>query len=219
VRLSRRRRANEKLLELFEESGRNAQRAALLLRDLVTGWPERAELARELLLCEHAGDRIAHDIFHRLAANGRRTPFEPVDIHGLASALDDIVDDAEEVADRFGLYAIEASMEQATELAEILVLTGEHVALSLHCLRRGSDMTEHLAAIHHLENEADRIARDAVASLFATGIDPMMVIRWKDVFDLLERSVDDCDRVANVLEGITLRSGYGSLRKRLAGFR
>jgi uncharacterized protein Yka (UPF0111/DUF47 family) len=198
-------RTDEGLLELFEEAGRNAQRATLLLRDLVVAWPEQAGLGRELLLCEHEGDRIAHDIFHRLATNGRRPPFEPVDIHALASALDDIVDDAEEVADRFGLYSIEATMEQAVELVAVLVAAGEHVALALRSLRTRTEMSEHLAAIHRLENEADRIARDAVASLFATGIDPMIVIRWKDVFDLLERSVDDCDRVANVLEGIALR--------------
>jgi uncharacterized protein Yka (UPF0111/DUF47 family) len=203
--LLRRMRVDDGLLELFEEAGRNAQRATLLLRDLVTAWPEQAGLGRELLLCEHEGDRIAHDIFHRLAANGRRTPFEPVDIHALASALDDIVDDAEEVADRFSLYSIEATMEQAVELAEVLVAAAEHVALALRSLRTGTDMSEDLAAVHRLENEADRIARDAVASLFATGIDPMIVIRWKDVFDLLERSIDDCDRVANVLEGIALR--------------
>ena len=90
---------------LFEESGRNVQRSALLLRDLLSDYPERSGLARDIVLCEQEGDRIVHDILHRLAERGsRRAHLDPADVHALAGALDDIVDFAEEAADQLKLY-------------------------------------------------------------------------------------------------------------------
>jgi uncharacterized protein Yka (UPF0111/DUF47 family) len=98
-------------------------------------------------------------------------------------------------------------MEQATSIAEVLVGAGEQVAQALRCLRSGAEIGPHLVEIHRLENEGDRLSRDAVASLFANGIDPMVVIRWKDIFETLEQSVDACEKVAHVLEGISLKRG------------
>jgi uncharacterized protein Yka (UPF0111/DUF47 family) len=123
----------------------------------------------------------------------------------LATTLDDIVDFAEQAGDELSLYAVEAPMEQAGLIAEVLVGAGEQVARALRCLRSGQDLAPHLVEIHRLENEGDRLSRDAVASLFATGIDPMVVIRWKDIFETLEASVDACEKVAHVLEGISLK--------------
>lgn len=198
------------LLALFEESGRNVQRACALLRDLLAEYPEQAELAREVLLCEQEGDRIAHDILHRLAERGSRAAhLDPADVHALAGALDDVVDYAEEAADQLGLYGVEAPMEQAQQMAAVLVRAADEVAESLHELRDGRDLAPHLVEIHRLENEADRIVRAAVASLFVNGIDPMIVIRWKDIFETLEAAVDACETVANVLEGITLKRANG----------
>jgi uncharacterized protein Yka (UPF0111/DUF47 family) len=202
------RRIDTVTLDLVEEAGRNVQRATLLLRDLLADWPEREELARDLLLCEQEGDRITHDIIHRLnggRAGGRR-PFAADDGHALATALDDVVDFAEQTADTLSIYGIEAPMEQATAMGDVLVGAGEQIAGALRGLRTGAAIEPHLVEIHRLENEGDRISRDAVASLFANGIDPMVVIRWKDVFESLEASVDACEKVAHVLEGITLKA-------------
>ncbi|UTI63009.1 DUF47 family protein [Paraconexibacter antarcticus] len=194
------------MLQLLEESGRNVERSTLILHDLVRDYPERSDLAREMVLCEHEGDRITHDIIHLLHdGGGRRAIVGPADGHALATALDDIVDFAEQTADTLSTYGIEAPMEQATALAEVLVGAGEQVARALRALRTGADMAPHLVEIHRLENEGDRITRDGVASLFADGIDPMVVIRWKDIFGALEASVDACETVAHVLEGIGLR--------------
>jgi uncharacterized protein len=198
------------LLTLFEQSGRNVQRASCLLRDLFAEYPEQPELAEEVLACEHEGDRIAHDILSRLAARGaRQANLEAADVHALTGALDDVVDYAEEAADQLGLYGVEAPMEQAQQMAEVLVQTADRVAEALRELRDGGDLADHLVEIHRLENHADRIVRAAVASLFVNGIDPMMVIRWKDIFDTLESAVDACETVANVLEGITLKRANG----------
>jgi uncharacterized protein Yka (UPF0111/DUF47 family) len=195
------------LLGLYEESGRNAQRAALLLRDMLAEYPERADLAHEILLCEQEGDRVTHDIIHRLHGDGRpraRAPFDQTAGYELARSLDDIVDYTEQTSDELGLYRVEATMEQAIALADVLVGAAEQVAGALRSLRTGSDHSPRLVEIHRLENEGDRIQRDAVASLFATGIDPMVVIRWKDIFNSLEAAVDACETVAHVLEGIAL---------------
>jgi len=194
------------LMELVEESGRNVQKCGLLLRELLVDYPERAPLAQDLKVCEQEGDRITHDIIHRLAGRGRvRAPFDAGDGYALASALDDIVDHCEHVAAQLGLYGVEAPMEQALEFAEVLVGAGEQIAQALRCLRTGTELGPHLVEIHRLENEGDRLQRDGVASLFAGGIDPMVVIRWKDIFETLEAAVDACETVAHVLEGITLK--------------
>jgi uncharacterized protein len=197
------------LLTLFEESARNVQRAALLLRDLLKDYPEQSGLARDILLCEQEGDRIAHDILYRLAGTGtRRAALDAADVHALAGALDDVVDYAEEAADQLGLYGVEAPMEQAQQVADVLVGCSEHVAAALRGLRNGAELSPHLVEIHRLENEGDRLQRAAVAGLFANGIDPMMLIRWKDIFDTLEAAVDACETVANVLEGISIKRAH-----------
>jgi uncharacterized protein Yka (UPF0111/DUF47 family) len=203
VRLFRRR--DERLLELLEESGRNVARSGHLLREMLEDYPEKATLARELLLCEQEGDRIAHDVIHHLASRGRRSPFDSRDVYDLVSALDDVVDFAEQTADSLGLYGIEAPMEQAQQLASVLAGAAAAVQRALEQLRTERDFNGVLVEIHELENEGDRVSRDAIGSLFATGVDPMVVIRWKDIFDSLEQAIDSCETVAHVLEGISLK--------------
>ena len=205
-----RRRPDPALLELFEQAGRNVQRASLLLRDMLAEFPEKAGLAREIYLCEQEGDRITHDILHRLAERGaRRSHMDAADVHALTVALDDVVDHAEEASDQLGRYAVEAPMAQAEEIAGVLVAASEEVAASLRQLRNGMELTPRLVEIHRLENEADQLVRAAVASLFAQGIDPIVVIRWKDIFESLEAAVDACESVANVLEGMSLKRRAG----------
>jgi predicted phosphate transport protein (TIGR00153 family) len=197
---------DREFFDLFEEAGGNIARAADLLDQMLSSWPDRKELARDILICEQDGDRITHDIIHRLNGGGTgKPPLDPADGHTLATTLDDIVDYAEQAADELSLYAVEAPMEQATLIADVLVGAGEQVAQALRCLRSGAELAPHLVEIHRLENEGDRLSRDAVASLFANGIDPMVVIRWKDIFETLEQSVDACEKVAHVLEGISLK--------------
>jgi uncharacterized protein len=204
------RRPDPVLLELFEEAGTNVQRTSVLLREMLAGFPEGAGLARDIYRCEQEGDRIAHDILSRLAERGaRRSHMDAADVHALTVALDDIVDYAEEAADQLGRYAVEAPMDQAEAIAGLLVQAAEEVAEGLHQLRNGMDLGPRLVEIHRLENEADQLVRAAVASLFAQGIDPMIVIRWKDIFETLEQAVDACETVANVLEGIALKRHGG----------
>jgi uncharacterized protein len=201
------RRYDARLLDLVDAAAENIQRSTRLLRELLEDYPERAELAREVFECEQEGDRIAHDIIHRLNGGRRapRAPFDAADGHALATAIDDIVDYAEQAADTLGIYGVEAPMEQALALADVFVDASREVARALGTLRDDGDMGGYLVEIHRLENEGDRISRDAVAALFRTGIDPMVVIRWKDIFAALEAGVDACETVAHLLEGISLK--------------
>ncbi len=110
---------DREFFDLFEEAGTNIARAGELIDRLLSDWPEQGSLMRDLVACEHDGDRITHDIIHRLNQTFV-TPIDREDIYALASSLDDIVDFIEEAADFLGLYRIEAPLVQAQELAAIL---------------------------------------------------------------------------------------------------
>jgi uncharacterized protein Yka (UPF0111/DUF47 family) len=196
--------ADPRFFELFDSAGRNVERTAGLLRELVAGYPDRADLAREIRDCEQEGDRLAHDIIHHLNSGAGRPPFPAGQVQALARTIDDIVDYAEETADIMGLYRIEAPMAQAEQLADVLHGAGAAVARALRALSGDGVLSEELVEIHRLENEGDRVSREAIASLFAGGIDPMVVIRWKDVFESLEEAIDSCESVAHLLEGASL---------------
>jgi predicted phosphate transport protein (TIGR00153 family) len=191
--------------ELFEEAGQNVMRAAVLLDTMLSGYPDDKHLAKEILDCEHKGDRITHDIIDRLN-HTFVTPIDREDILALASALDDIVDYTEEVADYLGLYKIEAPMDQAIRLARVLKDAGGQIAEAIPRLRGFRDISRYTVEINRLENEGDRITREAVASLFDGGIDPMVVIRWKDIFERLEAAIDATERAANIIEGIVIKN-------------
>lgn len=191
--------------DLFVQAGENNLRAARLLLEMLNEWPEGQGLAREILLAEQEGDRITHELIQRLNSTFV-TPLDRDDIYRLATSLDDIADYVEETADFMVLYKIEAPMEQAIGMAEVLVRGCEEVAAALAGLRGLKGLEQHWIEIHRLENDGDRLYRDAVASLFANGIDPMIVIRWKDLFAVLERAVDACESVAHILEGIAIKN-------------
>jgi len=195
------------VLTLFEEAGRNVERTALVLRDLIADYPTHAELARELVVLEHEGDRITHDLIVQLGAQKKSLAVTPEDGYALATTLDDIVDHAEQTGDMLGVYGVEAPMEQAVKMCEVLVKASEQVAIALRSLRSGSDINPALVEIHRLENVGDKLHREALAALFSGGIDPMVVIRWKDIFSWLEASIDSCEQAAHRLGGIVLRAG------------
>jgi predicted phosphate transport protein (TIGR00153 family) len=191
--------------ELLEEAGRNILRSADLLDQMLGGYPDSKPLAKDILDCEHEGDRITHDIIDRLN-HTFVTPIDREDILALVSALDDIVDYIEEVADYLGLYKVEAPMDQAINLARVLKAAAAQICEAMPQLRGFHDISSHTVEINRLENEGDRITREAVASLFDGGIDPMVVIRWKDLFERLENAIDATERVANILEGVVIKN-------------
>jgi predicted phosphate transport protein (TIGR00153 family) len=191
--------------DLFIEAGQNTVRAARLLDEMLARWPDAGGLGRDILKAEQEGDRITHDIVQRLNTTFV-TPIDREDIYGLATKLDDIVDYIEESADFIGLYKIEAPMEQAQAMAAVLVKSCEQLAAALDRLRGFKDLERYWIEIHRLENDGDRLFRDALAALFSNGIDPMVVIRWRDVFLRLERAIDATETAAHILEGIVIKN-------------
>jgi uncharacterized protein len=191
--------------DLFIQAGHNTVHAARLLDRMMHSWPDEKDLAREILLAEQEGDKITHTIVQRLNSTFV-TPIDREDIYGLATQIDDIVDYTEEAADFLGLYRIEAPMEQAQALTKVLVASCEQLAMGLEHLPEFKDLDKYWIEIHRLENDGDRISRDAVASLFSGAIDPMVVIRWKDMFAVLEEAIDSTETAAQIIEGIVIKN-------------
>jgi len=196
---------DREFFDLFEEAGTNTVRAADLLDQLLRNWPDNKELGRELLICEQEGDRITHDLIRKVNETFV-TPIEREDILTLASGLDDIVDFTEEAADYLNLYKIEAPMEQAQRLSHVLLQCTRQIAEAMPRLRGFRDINHFVVEINRLENDGDRITREAIASLFDGGIDPMVVIRWKDIYERLEAAIDACERVAHILESVVIKN-------------
>jgi uncharacterized protein len=171
---------------------------------MINGWPESADLAREILLVEQEGDRITHDLSKRTSSTFV-TPIDPEDIYSLAGKVDDVVDHIEETADFMGLYGIEAPMDQAQAMTDVLVKACEQLAKLLENMRGFKDLDKYWIEIHRIENDGDRLFREAFASLFAGGSDPMVVIRWRDIYLRLERAIDATEDAATVVETIATK--------------
>jgi len=180
-------------------------RAHELLERMLATYPDERELTEQISECEHEGDAIVHSAIQRLNQTFV-TPIEREDILELTSTLDDVVDYTEEVADYLGLYRIEAPMDQAIWLARVLKDASGQIAEAIPNLRGFRDISRYTVEVNRLENEGDRITREAVASLFDGGIDPMVVIRWKDIFERLEAAIDAAERAANIIEGIVIKN-------------
>lgn len=194
----------EKFFQLFVEDAHNVLAGARLLEEFFRSYDQRERIASQLRDLEHEGDQISHDIGHRLARTFV-TPFDREDIHQLISRLDDIIDFVEEVADTCILYGIAEPTPLAHQQAEILVKQCEQVVRALEKLNGFKDVERHWIEIHRLENEGDRLARRAMAELFTNGTDPVEIIKWKDLYALLEEAVDACEDVANVIERIVVK--------------
>ena len=195
----------QEFFDLFEEASGNILRSAELLERMLRTFPEHGGLARDILICEQDGDRITHDIIRRLNQTFV-TPIDREDIYQLASALDDVVDYIEEVADFLGLYKIEAPMEQAQAMSRVLLDAARQLEQAMPRLRNFGDIHHFTIEINRLENEGDRLVRESLAALFQEGIDPIVVIRWKDIYDRLEAGIDSTETVANILENIVIKN-------------
>ncbi len=196
------RRPADEFFDLFEAGIANAENAAQLLLQMLEEFPDEGNIIRQILLCEQEGDRITQAIIRQLG-DGSRPPLSRPAIHKLAGAIDDVVDHIEQVADCFGLYKIEAPMDLSLALARVLVESTHQLTAAVATLRTGESMSDAIIEVHRLENEGDRLSREAIASLFAGGVDPMVVIRWKDIFEQMEHAIDACEDVAHTLEGGT----------------
>jgi hypothetical protein len=193
-----------RFFDLFVGDAANVLGAARLLEAMLRSYDTIERRAGEIRDAEHRGDEISHDIGHRLEATFV-TPFDREEIHALISGLDDILDYVEEVADTFVLYRVNAPTPVAIEQASIIVQQCELIHEALGHLRGFHGLDKYWIEIHRLENEGDRIARRAIADLFTDGTDPIELIKWKDLYALLEDAIDSCEDAANVIERIVVK--------------
>jgi uncharacterized protein len=198
-------RTNE-FYDLFGQAGLNALEAARATEQRLREFPDTSvshELVKEL---ESEGDRLTHDVIQLLNTQ-YVTPLDREDIYALATAIDDVVDHIEHASDLLGLYRIEGPMEQAVEQARVLVAATEALARALATLRTAESVRQQLVEIKRLEDEGDRIVRDAIAALFENeDVSPRVIIRWKDIFEALEQAIDACDRTAHVIGNIVVKN-------------
>lgn len=195
----------EAFLELFKQAAHNMIEGSRLLKDMMENFQSPVEQAKRIKEVEHVGDGITHDIALRLNQTFI-TPIDREDIHDLASALDDILDMAEAIADKFVLYKVTRPTDMAIKLADVLYQASVAVGAGVDRLGMShSDMKECSVQVNSLENEADRVSRDAISALFEKETDPMAVIKWKEIYEAFEAGTDRCEDVANILERIALK--------------
>ena|SRR5436309_886437 len=191
-----------RFFELFQKQGEIVSETLTeLSKSLLEGRSRHARL-RDL---EHDCDEATHAI-HSLINNTFATPLDQEDIVLLASSLDDIVDLAEETADKVDLYGVQPISDQARQMGEYLAKAGVEIAAATKTLEGFAQLKPHRDAIHTLENEGDRLARVAIGDLFSGEKDASELVKWKDIYDLLEETMDACEHAANVMETIAIKN-------------
>ena len=193
--------------ELFERSAKILQEGGKLLEEIVSDFRDLPEKAERMERLEHNADQVTHEIM----ANLNRTFITPIDredIHHLADSLDDVMDFMEAVTERIILYKVKQITPQFKAIAQVIARQIQEIHLMIPRLRalRHADILVHCIEINRLENEGDRVARQAVAELFDKGGDPLEVMKWRELYDLLETATDKCEDVAVVIEGIFLKN-------------
>ncbi len=194
----------ERFFDMFVEDSANVLAAARHLEEMLRTYDSIEQRAKELFAMEHHGDEISHAIGRRLNTTFV-TPFDREDIVALISGLDDIIDLIEEVADTFILYHVDAPTPASLQQAKIIVRQCEAIHEALQRLRSFDGLEKYWTEINRLENEGDRVTRAAVAGLFSEKTRATDIIKWKDIYSLLEATIDKCEDVADIIEKIVVK--------------
>jgi predicted phosphate transport protein (TIGR00153 family) len=192
--------------DLYTQASANAVAIAERLVTLLDSFPDStADALRDIKELEHEGDRLTHDVIYLLNRTFV-TPFDRDDMYRLAAALDDVVDHIDEAADNIDAYKVKVIPERAKEQAQVIRRAAGKLHEAVQLLEGFKDSRKHLTELRRLEDEGDRIAREAVAELFRSGQDPLSIIRWKDIHERLEEAIDACQGAADVLEAIVVKN-------------
>jgi uncharacterized protein len=190
---------------LFQKQAANIVAGAIAFAKLLehyTGVPEQVQSIKAI---EHAGDEITHQIFRTLNQTFV-TPFDREDIHELAGTMDDIIDLIDAAASRFALYRIDKIRAGTTDLTNVLTLATQELAVAVNALPAPAPALQRIIEINRLENESDRICRTLIAQLFEEEKDPVQIIKWKEIYEVVETAVDKCEDVSNVIESVILKN-------------
>ena len=190
---------------LFSEFAATLDQAAQLLASLMSDFSTLKSTARQMVELEHVGDKIVHDIVKRLNKTFI-TPLDREDIYDLAATLDEVLDSIEAAVDMMLLYRIEAPAQHAVEQSAVIAKQTAVLRLAIDSLEKRKGLNDHWIEVNRLENDGDRLYRDAVAELFDGDMKCTDIIKWKDIYSTLEHAIDDCEHVANIIESIVLKN-------------
>lgn len=190
---------------LFREDVDNLRAALQMLDEMLNSAAPFGDYALRLKDLEHLGDDITHRIIRELNTTFI-TPFDREDIYGLASKLDDVLDLVEETADTIYLDGIESITPEAQAMARILTQIGDELVAAIGDLDARQNLSQHMVRIHDLENQGDKVTREAISALFRSSQDAIHIIKWKDVYALLEKTVDTTEDIANILENVAIKT-------------
>ena len=197
---------DEKFFAMFKEMTWNILEGAELFKEMIDNFEDPAGSQRRIKDGEHKGDTITHDIIKKLNKSFV-TPFDREDIYALSSALDDILDLIDASAQRFVMYNVEKPTPEAKELAFIILKACQPIDKAVSLLgKKMEHIAEYCVEVNALENEADRVCREAVSRLFDEEKDPIQLIKWKEIYETLERATDKCEDAANILESVVVKN-------------
>jgi uncharacterized protein len=197
---------NREFFELYTRASANTIEISRLLVELLEGFPaDDGRLIRQIKEREHEGDHLTHEVVNLLNRTFV-TPFDRDDMYRLAGAIDDICDHVDEAADNLATYGVERVPGKAIEQARVIHQAAQNLDAAVQRLEGFKDSEAQLIELRRLEDEGDRLVRDAVAELFKTVEDPIAVIRWKDIHERLEEAVDALENAADVLEAIVVKN-------------
>jgi predicted phosphate transport protein (TIGR00153 family) len=192
--------------DLFNQAAANAVDISQRLIVLLNEFPDRAdEGMRDIKELEHQGDRLTHELVD-LINRTFVTPFDRDDMFRLAGVLDDICDHVDDSAEKIVGYGVREVREPARRQAEVIERAASKLSEAIARLEGFKDSKRQLSELRELEDEGDRIAREAIAELFSGGVDAIALIRWKDIYEQLEEAVDACENAADVLEAILVKN-------------
>jgi uncharacterized protein len=196
----------EKFYDDFKSMADELRRGARLLEAMLAVDPPLADKAHEIKEVEHKCDFLTHEIIQRLNKTFV-TPIDREDIHELARTLDDVMDAIDNAASLIPLYKIDRIRPGARELTRIIIQQCDEIRVAVEALERRKGVLERAIEINRLENEADRIHMNAISQLFDEETNPIIVLKWKELYDLLEEATDACEDVANLLENVVVKHG------------
>ncbi|HZK66385.1 MAG TPA: DUF47 family protein [Chloroflexota bacterium] len=199
---------SQKFFDLFEEDAANVVAGAKYLKEMLDNYDNAPRLVKKLESYEHEGDRITHELFAELNKTFV-TPLDREDIHTLAAAMDTIMDRIEAAGETMVLYDVDAPTAKAKLLADIIVDSAEQIHQAISLLRTRQNVKgilAHCVEINRLENEADEVRRAVLAELFRQEKDVFKLIKWKEIYEMLEQTTDECEDVADVLQAIVMKN-------------
>ncbi len=197
---------NRAFFDLYTRASANTVEISRLLVELLETFPDQdGDLIRQIKEREHEGDHLTHEVVGLLNRTFV-TPFDRDDMYRLAGAIDDVCDHVDEAADNLGTYGVERVPEKAIEQARVIYQAARNLDAAVRLLEGFKDSQSQLIELRRLEDEGDRLVRDAVGDLFKNVADPIAIIRWKDIHERLEEACDALENAADVLEAILVKN-------------